>query len=380
MPTLQCTYTGGSHTSQEWQQFDQAALAAALEDTTGILHWMMKMGGTMSTLLSRAQSSDPSGGTTSPPQVPARRDKTPEPKSEAEATKNDPEPCGLFPSALLSPTSTPSKIFKDASNFDPEQITTALKTTGQLVKLIGLRGRYLLNQFGKNWNSADAQGLTPEELTYDQDEAFKTGLVQHNARSLQVQMLRDGLFPKGQACSARIQLLRGSFLSTKIENAMAGKEDAMTNWIAQPWTILAVRAWQALYRTAHSQNLTVQGSFLADLIDVLQAAQQPGTSVQELDTRVESLMSGCSLFKTVTEFTQFLRACVRVQMCHTLARRDDATGNAYQKMAKSLSSFAPTTSPMTWRTHSAYSTWRLNFMLPTSIKNVRLLLLLVRQS
>ena len=50
MPTLQCTYTGGSHTSQEWQKFDQAVLAAALEDTTGIQHWMMKMGETMLTL------------------------------------------------------------------------------------------------------------------------------------------------------------------------------------------------------------------------------------------------------------------------------------------------------------------------------------------
>ena len=270
MPTLQYTYTGGSHTSQEWQKFDQAVLAAALEDTTGIQHWMMKMGETMSTLLSRT---DPAG-TTSPPRVPARRDKTPEPKSDTEASKHAPDSSGLFPSALLSPTGTPSKIFEDDSNFDPEQITTALGTTGQLVKLKGLRGRYLLNQFGKNWNSADAQGLTQEELTYDQNEAFKTGLVQHNARFLQ--MLRDALFPKGQACSARIQLLRGSFFSTEIENAMAGKEDTTKNWIAQPWTIPAVRAWQALYRTAHSQNLTVQGSFLADLIDILQAAQQPG--------------------------------------------------------------------------------------------------------
>ena len=66
MTTLPCTYTGGSHTSLEWQRFDQAVLTADLHDTTGIQHWMMKMGKTMLTLLSRTQSSDPAG-TTSPP-------------------------------------------------------------------------------------------------------------------------------------------------------------------------------------------------------------------------------------------------------------------------------------------------------------------------
>jgi hypothetical protein len=42
---------GGSHTAQERQKFDQAVLAAALEDTTSIQHWMMKMDETTSTLL-----------------------------------------------------------------------------------------------------------------------------------------------------------------------------------------------------------------------------------------------------------------------------------------------------------------------------------------
>ena len=42
MPTLPCT--GGSHTAQEWQKFDQAILAAALEDVTGIQHWVIEDG------------------------------------------------------------------------------------------------------------------------------------------------------------------------------------------------------------------------------------------------------------------------------------------------------------------------------------------------
>jgi hypothetical protein len=62
----------------------------------------------------------------------------------------------------------------------------------------------------------------------------------------------------------------GHFAALKLRMPWQVRFVHTRNWIAQPWTIPAVRSWQALYCTANSQNLTVQGSFLADLIDILQ--------------------------------------------------------------------------------------------------------------
>ena len=126
----------------------------------------------------------------------------------------------MFPSALLlSPAGTFSKIFEDSSRFQPEQITTSWEYWPAR-QARRPAWSLPLDEFGKNWNSADAQGLTPEDLKYDQGEAFEPGLIHRNARFLQ--MLRDALFLKAQACSARMQLLHGSLLSTEIENARQG--------------------------------------------------------------------------------------------------------------------------------------------------------------
>jgi hypothetical protein len=110
MPTLPCT--GGSHTAQEWQKFDQAVLAAALEDVTGIQHWVIEDGRDHGEPDKQRAVLRSKGVPRTPPRVPARRDKTPELKSEAEALKHAPDSSDLFPSALLlSPAGTSSKIF-----------------------------------------------------------------------------------------------------------------------------------------------------------------------------------------------------------------------------------------------------------------------------
>lgn len=83
-------------------------------------------------------------------------------------------------------------------------------------------------------------GVSEEELKAQLDQRFALGLLHYN--NIFLHTLRDLLFPKDIAVSARIQLLPDAYFGPEMDRALGGHTSLVVEWADSPWKIPAVRA------------------------------------------------------------------------------------------------------------------------------------------